>query len=210
MTVRQHRGMTLYGMPDTAALSQVVTELTRPHTRTVGDQCGVEPPLLALLEVAIKSDTSGASGGGGASRTGAPVDVNALSIWQGIGQCVGEYWPGRGDLAQAKTHLIVRLQRWTEQVAGTDNEVHLLEMCEYWRGQIRELLEPPKRVPVRGGQCPRCHANQVLGTDPDGQRVYQPCLLAHLSEDPVRVECLACGGTWYSLDMLELEVDFAG
>lgn len=194
----------MFGMPDATPLSQVVFELTRPHTRTVGEHTGQEPALLALLEVAIKTDTSGASGGGGSSRNGAPVDVNALSIWQAISQTVGEYWPGRGQLHHAKLHLIDRLTWWTETVAGTTDEVHLEEMCSYWRGQIRELLEPLKRVPIRGGQCARCKEYQVLETDLDGQRVYQPCLTAHLSEDPVRIECRGCGGTWYGNTELQL------
>ena len=207
MTVRMHRGITLYGMPDNAELSKAVHLLIAPHGRTAGELAGVEPALLDLLEVAIKSDTSGASGAGGSTRAGSPMDVNALHLWQTIYSCVGEFWPGKGQLAHAGMHLKARLQWWTEQVAGTDNEVHLTEMCDHWAGQIRDLLEPPKRVPVRGGQCPRCKEHQVLGTDPDGQRVYQPCLLAHLSETPLRVECRACGGTWYSLDLLKLEVE---
>lgn len=205
MTVRQHRGIDLYGMPDTAELSKAVALLTSPHTRTVDGVCGMEPALLDLLEVAIKTDTSGASGsGGGSARAGAPVDVNALSIWQSIYGTVGEFWPGKGDLSHARMRLVDRLTWWTSTVAGTADEVHLLEMCDYWAGQIRDLLEPPKRVPIRGGQCPRCKEYQVLGTDPDGQRVYQPCLLAHLSEDPVRVECRGCGGTWYGSTQLQL------
>jgi hypothetical protein len=130
-----------------------------------------------------------------------------LSIWQGIYQVVGEFWPGKGQLQHASMRLIDRLTWWASTVAGTDDEVHLLELCDIWAGKIRDLLEPPKRVPVRGGQCPRCREYQVLGTDLDGQRVYQPCLLAHMSENPVRVECLGCGGTWYSLDLLKLEVE---
>jgi hypothetical protein len=196
-------------MPDHATLSQAVALLTRPHERTVGEHTGQEPALLDLLEVAIKSDTSGASGEGtsGSSTPGNPVDVNALHIWQTIYTCVGEFWPGKGQLVHAHLPLKARLEWWTSSIAGTENEVHLEEMCDYWAGLIRDLLEPPKRVPIRGGQCPRCKEHQVLGTDPDGQRVYQPTLLAHMSESPLRVECRACGGTWYSLDMLKLEVD---
>lgn len=208
MTVRQHRGINLYGMPDTAELSRAVYTLARPHERVFGALSGQEPALLDLLEVAIKTDTSGASGnGGGSSRAGGPVDVNALSIWQSIHQVVAEFWPGKGQLQYAHMRLIERLTWWTSTVAGTDDEVHLLEMCDVWTKQIRDLLEPPKRVPLRGGQCPRCKEYQVLDNDLDGNRVYQPCLIAHLSENPVRVECRACGGTWYSLDLLKLEVD---
>lgn len=195
-------------MPDHTPLSQAVEILTRPHERTVGQHTGQEPALFDLLEVAIKTDTSGATGnGGGSTRAGGPVDVNALSIWQGIYQVVGEFWPGKGQLQYAHMRLIERFTWWVSTVAGTDDEVHLLQLCEIWTGKIRDLLEPPKRVPVRGAQCPRCKEHQVLGDDPEGRRVYQPTLLAHLSEDPVRVECRACGGTWYNLDLLKLEVE---
>lgn len=208
MTVRQHRGINLFGMPDHAPLSQAVYLLARPHERTVGELTGQEPALLDLLELAIKTDTSGASGnGGGSTRAGGPVDVNALSIWQGISDVVAEFWPGKGQLQYAKMHLIDRLTWWAGTVAGTENEGHLTELCGIWAGKIRDLLEPPKRVPVRGGQCPRCREFQVLGTDLDGKNVYQPCLLAHMSENPIRVECRGCGGTWYSLDLLKLEVE---
>ena len=194
-------------MPDSAALSQAVYLLTRPHERTAGEQTGQEPALLDLLEVAIKTDTSGATGnGGGSTRAGGPVDVNALSIWQDIHRVVEEFWPGQGRLEYAHMRLIERLTWWASSLAGTDNEVHLLELCEAWISRIRDLLEPPKRVPLRGAQCPRCKENQVLETNLDGQRVYQPTLIAHLSESPVRVECRACGGTWYNLEMLGLEV----
>lgn len=202
------RGNHLFGMPDHAPLSQAVARLTRAHERAVGEHIGEEPPLLDLLEVAIKTDTSGATGnGGGGTRAGGPVDVNALHIWQTIAGTVGEFWPGKGRLEYAHMRLKERLTWWTSTVAGTENEPHLLEMCEYWERMVRDLLEPPKRVPIRGAQCPRCKEYQVLGTNADGQRVYQPCLLAYLSEDPIRVECRGCGGTWYNLAFLQLEVE---
>lgn len=195
-------------MPDSAPLSQAVHTLTRSHERTFGGLTGEEPALLALLEQAIKTDTSGASGnGGGNTRAGGPVDVNALHIWQGIHGVVDEFWPGKGRLEYAHMRLTERLTWWTSSIAGTDDEAHLLQVCEIWIGKIRDLLEPPKRVPVRGAQCPRCKEHQVLETNLDGQRVYQPCLLAHMSETPVRVECRGCGGTWYNLEFLKLEVE---
>lgn len=187
----------MFGLPDHHMLSQLVFELTRTHVRTVGDQTGQEPALLALLEVAIKSDTSGAYGGG-ATRTGAPIDTAALHLWQTISACVGEHWPGRGDLAQAKVPLIPRLERWTAHLAGDALlEMHLLEMVMQWHNQIRNLLEPPMRVPIRGGTCPQCGFQQAWQRNLDGEQVLVPCLLAHLSEKPIRAECLACG-TQYS------------
>lgn len=190
----------MYGMPDSSALSKVVFELCHVHPRTVGEHTGLEAPLLEMLRQAIASDTSGAYGGG-SSRTGAPVDTNALTIWEGIRDTVGQHWPGRGDLARAGTPLITRLEVWTASLAGSDEELHLLEMCHYWRGQIRDLLEPPQEVPLRGLSCPTCKQDRVLMTDPDGGSVYQPPLLAYLSETPIRVTCRGCTGTWEGQDL---------
>lgn len=194
----------MYGLPDTAALSKVVGELTLTHTRTVGEHTGQEPALLALLEQAISADTSGASGGAGRSRTGAPVDVTALALWTEITQCIGDHWPGRGDLAQAKTHPIRRLQLWAERVADTEDEWHLLEMCDYWHSQIRDLLEPPKQTALQGVACPVCKTDKIAKVDEDGGRSYGPILLVHLSETPVRAECLACAGTWFGGQLVDL------
>jgi len=194
----------VYGLPSANALSQAVQVLCKQHHATdrQGFQ-GQEAPLLRMLELSIgsgmgKGSVSGVSGANGV------LNLGALELWQAIHRTVDEFWPGRGNLAMAKLHLIPRLELWTTQVGGTENEPHLLEMCAYWAQQIRDLLDPPKLVPIRGGQCPRCQEHQVLGTNPDGERVFGPCLLAHLSEEPVRVECLGCGGQWYDGNMLAL------
>lgn len=194
----------MYGMPDAAELSRVVGELTRDHVRTVGELAGVEPPLLRLLQVAIAADTSGASGGAGRSKNGAPLDVTALTLWEEISGVVDEHWPGRGNLAQAGTHLIDRLTMWTNQVAFTDDAVHLLEMCDYWRGQIRDLLEPPKQAALRGVTCPACKCSTIAKMEEDGTKSYSPALVVHLSETPVRAECIPCGGTWFGGQLVDL------
>lgn len=193
----------MFGLPDSNALSQAVALLTRQHTHTTQGITGVEQALLAQLERAIGSDQGRGSVSGVSGASGV-LNLSALELWQGITQVVGDFWPGKGDLAQAKTHLVPRLEAWASATAGTEYEPHLTELCGVWAQRIRDLLDPPKQVPIRGGQCPRCKEYQVLGTDPDGQRVYQPCLLAHTSEDPLRVECRGCGGTWYGNTQLEL------
>lgn len=132
----------MFGLPNKHPLSEVVLELTQDHLRIAGENQGQEPPLLRLLELAIKADTSGASGGSGRNKNSAPLDVNALALWESIARVIGDHWPGRGDLTLTTTHLIDRLVWWTNSVAGTYNEGHLLEFCVYWRDEIRFLLEP--------------------------------------------------------------------
>jgi hypothetical protein len=190
----------MFGLPDGAALSRVVFELCRVHPRTVDEHHGLEAPLLHMLERAIGSDQGRGSVSGVSGASGV-LNLGALDLWRSIGDTVGAHWPGRGDLSQAKTHLIQRLELWTASLAGTDEEVHLLEMAHYWHSSIRNLLEPPKEVPLRGVTCPTCKQDRVLVLDPDGGTIYQPPLLAYLSETPVRVECRGCTGTWFGHDL---------
>lgn len=189
----------MFGLPDNSELSQVVHQLTRTHHRTVDGLTGVEQPLLVQLRLAVASDTAGAYGGGG-TRSGAPLDVNALTIWQGIYSTVASHWPGRGDLVLQHTSTPDRLERWVAALAGTDQEVYLLEMCHYWRQQIRDLLEPPQLVPLRGVVCPTCRAAKAVVAQGDEQ-VQVDTLLAYLSETPVRVTCRGCAATWLGQDL---------
>lgn len=194
----------MFGLPKGNPLRDVVVELTRDHDRSVGVTTGQEPPLLSLLEVAIKADTSGASGGSGRSKNSAPLDVTALSLWEEIARVVQNNWPGRGLPAYKNQHLIDRLTWWTNQVSGTENEVHLLEFCVYWRRAIRDLLEPPRRVELRGMTCPECKASWIRQLEAELQHTtYKPAMLVHMSEDPVRVECLACNVMWQGWEALE-------
>lgn len=201
----------MYGLPDSNPLSAVVHELVSSHERTVGDLTGQEPALLLQLQRAIASDTSGAYGGG-STRTGAPIDPSALALWDEIRGCIGEFWPGRGDLRQATTPVPQRLRMWVSAVAGTPNEIHLLEMCEHWIHRIRDLLEPPKRVPLWGVNCPACGHNKVWAPNQYGESALAPAILVHASESPIRAECLACEEHWKGTDLSNLGAadEFAG
>jgi len=193
----------MFGLPPGNPLREVVVELTRDHFRDTGEMAGLEPPLLRLLEVAIKADTSGASGGSGRSKSSAPLDVTAFSLWEEIREVVNLNWPGHGNLAYQNTLLIDRLTWWTNTVAATENEKHLLEYCVYWRKQIRELLDPPKKIELRGTKCPTCKNSWVQQLSNELDTTYVPAMLVHMSEDPVRAECLACGENWMGFDMIK-------
>lgn len=184
----------MFGLPPGNPLREVVVELTRDHTRTVGELTGTEPPLLRLLEVAVKASTSGGSGGSGRSVSSAPLDVTALSLWEEIAEVVGCNWPGRWLPQHKDQHLIDRLTWWTNTVAAGPNEPDLLEYCVYWAASIRELLEPAQRIPLRGVPCMNCKETWVVD-DKDGETTYIPALTASISErhlHGVKVYCLAC------------------
>lgn len=192
----------MFGLPPGNPLREVVVELTRDHFRDDGEMAGTEPPLLRLLEVAIKADTSGATGGSSASKATAPLDVVAFSLWEEIREVVHLNWPGHGNLQYQNTLLIDRLTWWTNTVAGTDMEPHLLEYCVYWRNSIRNLLQPPKVVPLREVSCSKCKVPWIHAKMGD-QTTLVPALRVHMSEEPVRAECLACGAQWLGFDMIK-------
>lgn len=187
-----------------STLSKVIHELTSTHARDHGE----EPGLLHLLERAVAS-SSGRGSAAGAARTGSPVDLSAMALWQEIEDVVGEHWPGHGDLMLAPMHLSNRLVLWATNLSGTENEAHLLEMVLYWRRRIYDLLEPPVRVPLRGVTCPHClqssyrHPAPADGAEAGGY-VHSPVLLVHLSETPPRAECLHCGSDWLGGELEDL------
>lgn len=198
----------MYGLPAEAPLSRVIADLCRPHTRTVqleeGPVTGQEEPLLDLLRKAVASDSGRGSAPGGGSSASAPVDAGALTLWTDISGVINAHWPGRGNLFMQHASLIHRLECWTTDVAGGPDEPHLLEMALYWRRQIRDLLEPPQRVPLRGMSCPACQHTHVEQTDPDGGVIYNVSLLAHMSEETIWAECLVCGTEWVGGALLDL------
>lgn len=196
----------MFGLPGNHPLSRAAEQLTREHTRSTDTGTGTEAPLLSLLERAIPSDTSGAYGGG-STRTGAPLDVAALALWDEISASVNANWPGRNrpEPRYRDAHLITRLSTWVS-VAPVRDQGHLLEMCEYWISRIREHLEPSKRVTLRGQACPACKCVTYPSTDEDGGTVLSPSLLAHL-EPQLHIECRACGEHWAG--ELEINLEFS-
>lgn len=186
----------MFGLPNHAPLSQVVHELTESHRHTYGRLTGIEPGLLQLLRDAVASSSGRGSAPGGGSKASAPLDATALTLWESIAGTVDAHWPGRLDRHPVDPPVPYKLQRWVAAVAGTEDEVHLLEMATWWRKQIRDLLDPPQVIPLRGVACKVCGHDQVAEADPEGHLVVRPALTAYASECPMRVQCGACTAEW--------------
>lgn len=193
------------------SFQDVVDELTQDHPRTVphsdGTVTGREPGLLVLLERAIASDTGRGSASGGGSTPSAPIDPGALVLWDTIQKVVGEWWPGAGDPGQKDTPLPRRLRSWAREVP-LEKRGYLLEMCLHWRGEIRNLLEPPKQVPLRGWACLQC-GEEWAWVPRGGEIVRVYALLTHLEETPVRTECRNCGHLIFGGELLDLKAGHA-
>lgn len=183
-------------------LGEAVQILTEDHEHSTERGSGIEPGLLLMLEVAIKSTGTSRSGGSG-NRAGSVLDAGALELRDEIARVVGANWPGRGSPKRQATPLPQRLQEWAAVVAGGSNEWALQEFCAYWVAQIRELLDPPRRIPLRGQPCLWCDA-ETVSLEQDGETVIVPAMLATVGQNPMRVECRACAAEWEGGSILHL------
>lgn len=202
----------MFGLPANDSLSWAVQQLTRPHERTIqleeGPCTGTEPPLLDILERAVHSD-SGKGSAAGVARTGSPVDLTALSLWDRLFKDTTEAWPGREDLARKATPLRIRLEELTVATAAAQDSQAYAQLWTWSEDAIlaiRNIVEPPKRTSLRGMRCPKCGNERVLTEAEDGGQVFNSCLLVHLSETPVRAECLVCASEWSGGELLDLNL----
>lgn len=200
----------MFGMPAGSALGQIIHELTQDHERTHLGLTGQEPPLLELLRVAVRSDVGGAAGGGGA-RAKVPFDPTALQLWGKVTSEVYTNWRfyhPKASKADEPTHL-VQLQQVCYRVVeqGIDMQAYLLQIAMSWAKDIRDMLEPPQHIPLRGTKCPRCRFSHLEKTDEEGTTTYHTALLVHMGETPPRGECLVCGEDWVGGELMDLRAD---
>lgn len=195
----------MFGMPAGSALGEVVHELTQAHDRTHAGVTGQEPALLDLLRVAIKSDVGGAEGGGGGQRASVPFDPIALELWDSVNRESFRWF--NGGPAYRALPITSRLQHYASHLAGVgtiEGQGDLLALCLGWKREIRDMFEPPTRVSLRGVTCPACSMDHLTKVAADGEKTYTAALLIHVSEDPVRAECLVCGEDWLNGELLDL------
>lgn len=201
----------MFGLAPGSALAEAVVQLTRPHQRTIqmddGPLTGQEAALLNVLERAVHSD-SGKGSAAGVARTGSPVDLTAMALWDKLHRETTSAWPGRADATRKGTPLTVRLEELTVATAQAQDTEAELQLWTWALGAIeaiQAIVEPPKRTALRGTTCPKCGNANVLSDAEDGGEVFNPCLMVHLSEYPVRAECLVCGSTWSGGELLDLK-----
>lgn len=192
----------MYGLPAYHATSQAVAELCQPHHHRAGLNVGTELPLLIALQRAVGSSMGRGSTSGG-ERAGSPANLQALALLDGITAMVTSFTPTLKHMA-----LIPRVEEWATSVVISDDvqrEAILLELVREWAQAIRDLLDPPVRVPLRGVTCPQCNCTHVEQADEEGIASYNAAILVHLTETPVRGECLVCATQWHGGELLDLK-----
>lgn len=184
----------------TRLLDEHIQVLTAEHHRRIittdGPAFRVETGLLESLRGAV---TNGQESGGarGGSRAGAPLDLTALSLWQGVESTVGAWWREHCDTAGVlRAPVGNQLRSVAANVTDPVVVVRIQEQCEQWIDRIRALLEPPITMALSGA-CPECGHTHVSIDSDDGQVVYRAALTAY----PDHAVCAACEAEWWGAQM---------
>lgn len=183
-----------YGLPNHHPLSKLAQELTDIHDHEAGGVRGREEGLLLHLLRERFGSTSGGGGGGGRANHSTPLSVAAQDLWDVIAaRLILETRAARPEWGVAPA-VLGRVRALVTTVAGDEAEERRVEkLLAGWRYQIRELLEPSKRIPLKDAVCPACGAREVYTDGVDG-RTVSPALVAWPSYDVIT--CSACAEEW--------------
>ena len=195
-------------------LLEAVDQLTKPtRTKVIqGDHVTtvVHEPLLVQLEQAVTSAIG--NGGGGGSATGSVLNDEALQrLFIIRSQLSG--WCRDVDVRPTRTDAVKDLRAWYINFMGTNVDPDFYtRTLNGWAATIRELIDPPKRVPLRD-PCPVCKASQWTGVD--GGLRASPVAVEYDHGDPyrtVKAVCRAegCGAEWVGPNAVEELIEEMG
>jgi hypothetical protein len=197
-----------------ADLLSAIDDLTKPtRTKVIqGDHVTtvVHEPLLVQLEQAVTSAIG--NGGGGGSATGSVLNDEALQRLFIIRSQLGD-WCRLLGVRPSRTDAVKDLRAWYVAFLGTNAEQEFYTRTLHgWAATIRELIDPPKRVPLRD-PCPVCKASQWTGVD--GGLRASPVAVEYDHGDPyrtVKAVCRAegCGAEWVGANAVEELIEEMG
>jgi len=182
-------------------LTEAVEALTK-ETRTKVMQ-GTEvtvithDPLLQQLEDAVTSAIG--NGGGGGQATGVPLNSAALFEASKIRTKLGTWCRDAG--VPVTRNLVTDLTRWSVAFMAQASDWHVREL-RGWAWTIRDLLDPPKRVPL-ADPCPACTATKLVGEDGSSSPavvVEYDQVVLHAS---LRAVCRVCLVEWVGPDAVD-------
>lgn len=167
----------------------LAAELLEPHLTEDNEP---EESLLQLLFDSITSSSESGGVGGGSSETKVPLDLGALELWDRISSEIHAFAPELHAFSEVE--ILTQLVEDFDEVFG---QLELMESMLRWRDDIQEKFNPPKRIQMRGVNCPICNAAK----DQEGAN---PIIL-HASATPPKAECTNCGTWWVGGELLDLK-----
>ncbi len=186
------------------SLGDLVTRLARRHTERVkitDRETGI-PEVIEQVRGPLLDDLEDASigtvGGSGTASPGSRIIIHSdvLELQQRI----------RGELIRDLIRLGVTIpvsglvdltgywyQAWRDSHPNPAEEPAWVEALARWEDEIRALLEPVKRMPMRHGEpCPLCGSSRIV----DGGESMIALWIEFSEDSPeetVRLVCKACG-----------------
>lgn len=152
-----------------------------------------EGALLPMLYDSIASSSGrGSAPGGGGTKTSAPLDLDALDLWDSIARDIRD----NTDFPDVYSEIDL-LKLWIAETGDfLPSQLDLMEYMLRWRDAIRDKFNPPKIIPIRRVDCPVCRATK------DSEGVVP--LSLHARKDSPFAVCTNCGQRWEGGELLDL------
>lgn len=194
-------------------LNDAMRRLIEPWTLTVsvgdGERTQHFPALVDMLRGQLVPGMEGGAGGS-SPATRNILDVKSLDLLIHI-QDVTRAWlqewgvQGVGELKLDLRGFWDRLHVLHDTgVMDDDMFEHLSVYPDVWAGKVWDLIEPPKTVPLRRTECPKCDAAKV--TNSEGESADNLLITFRVGHE-FTAECRngECGAVWVGRDgLLEL------
>lgn len=191
-------------------MSDGLAKLIDPWTMavTVGDGVRTQhfPPLVDWLSKLV-TPSNNSHGGGGSPATRNLVDAVALDLRTHI-EDVTRAWLDDWGVAIAK-ELKLDLRGFWDKLTSLHNSgamddytyEHLASYPDVWASKIWDLIEPPKQIPMRTSECPKCGADKV--TNGEGE-TSDNLLITVRAGNEITAECrnVECRTVWVGREKL--------
>jgi hypothetical protein len=165
------------------------------------------PPLIDMLRGHITPDTGKTMGGANDPASRSVLDLKSLDLLMHIEDIVrawlGEWRIPTGDIRDDIRAFADRLET-LHRADSIDQAVYegLAAQPDVWVVRIWDLIEPPRRIALRGASCPRCERAKI--TNADGESADNLLVLWRDGQEPT-AECQweDCAAIWVGEDGLK-------
>lgn len=191
-------------------MSDGLAKLIEPWSMTVAVDDVVRtqtfPPLVDMLRGQLAPGMEGGSGGGLASTRNL-LDVKSLDLLIHI-QDVTRAWLQEWGVQRAGELKLDLLGFWNRlhvlYSSGAMEDTiyeHLASYPDTWAAKVWDLIEPPKVVPLRRAECPKCHAHKFINAEGEAS---DNLIVTFRVGHEVTAECrfAECGAVWVGRDGL--------
>ena len=155
-------------------LSDGMRRLINPWTLTIHvdtqERTQTFPPLIDWLHQLV-TPSNNSRGGGGSPATRNIVDAIALDLTIHI-QDVTRAWLNEWGV-RVSGELKLDLRGYWDKLntlhnsgaMDADTYEHLASYPDTWAAKVWDLIEPPKTVPIRATECPKCGEAKITNTE---------------------------------------------